>query len=170
MKNKDREQEARLEAFFIIFSTQASGRNPLEVLEDHLRMVKSVPLKNSIRERVVKWNNHAEYIDKIIQERLRKGSLGDLSQVSLATLRLGLCEMELIDGIPPEVAINEALEIAKLYGDESQARFVNAILDSWLKSSGERGDESASDKSANVEAGFSPSEDDTSTIDEKRDE
>jgi transcription antitermination factor NusB len=44
-------------------------------------------------------------------------------------LRMGLYELKFSDGIPPKVAINEAVELAKKYGDLESSKFVNGILD-----------------------------------------
>ena len=51
-----------------------------------------------------------------------------LSKMSLAILRLAVCEIKYIEDVPSGVAINEAVEIAKLYCDESEPSFVNGVL------------------------------------------
>ncbi|MFO0702486.1 MAG: transcription antitermination protein NusB [Candidatus Andersenbacteria bacterium] len=47
-------------------------------------------------------------------------------------LRLGIFEMQYDPGIPPKVAINEAIELAKTFGGESSGRFVNGVLGTLL--------------------------------------
>ncbi len=44
-------------------------------------------------------------------------------------LRLAICEIRYFDDIPPKVAINEAIEMAKRYGDKDSGKFVNGVLD-----------------------------------------
>ena len=44
-------------------------------------------------------------------------------------LRLGVFELQYIADIPPKVSINEAVELAKKYGDLDSSKFVNGILD-----------------------------------------
>ena len=51
-----------------------------------------------------------------------------LGKVELAVLRLGAYELRYDDDIPDGVAINEAVEIAKKYGQESSGGFVDAML------------------------------------------
>ena len=67
-----------------------------------------------------------------IDEKLNKVSSGwkttRMSKVDLSILRLALYEMQYDDAIPVGVAINEAVEIAKKYGGEDSASFVNGIL------------------------------------------
>ena len=44
-------------------------------------------------------------------------------------LRIGVCELLYLSDIPPKVTINEAVELAKKYGDRDSSKFVNGILD-----------------------------------------
>ena len=48
-------------------------------------------------------------------------------------LRLALFEMMLQREVPPAVVIDEAIEIAKVYGTESSPKFINGILDALAK-------------------------------------
>ena len=56
-----------------------------------------------------------------------------MGRVELAILRLAVYEMRFDDDIPPRVAIDEAVELAKKYGQENSGGFVNAILAKILK-------------------------------------
>ena len=51
-----------------------------------------------------------------------------MGKAELSALRLGIYEMLYDDDIPENVAMNEAVEIAKTYGDNTGGAFVNAIL------------------------------------------
>jgi N utilization substance protein B len=53
--------------------------------------------------------------------------------VDLAILRLAVFELLVEDKEPPKVIIDEAVEIAKLYGSHSSAKFVNGVLGTILK-------------------------------------
>jgi len=67
-------------------------------------------------------------LDEEITKRLKKWKLGRISRVSHALLRLALCEMLFFDDIPVGASINEAVELAKRYGDEEAPRFINGVL------------------------------------------
>ncbi len=54
--------------------------------------------------------------------------LNDMSIVDRNILRLGVYELKFTQNIPPKVAINEAIELAKSYGGPSSGKFVNGIL------------------------------------------
>ena len=56
-----------------------------------------------------------------------------MGKVELTVLRLGVYEMSFDDDIPPRVAIDEAVELAKKYGQENSGGFVNAILAKIMK-------------------------------------
>lgn len=78
---------------------------------------------------------HQEEIDQIISVRAKGWGLDRLPLVDRNILRLGLYEL-LFTETPPEVVINEAVELAKLYGTERAPAVVNAILDRVWKEMG----------------------------------
>jgi N utilization substance protein B len=78
---------------------------------------------------------HREAIDTEIQTRAPAWPLRQMSSVDRTILRLGLYECRFQHGIVPvKVAINEAIELAKLFGSESLPRFVNGVLGSAVAS------------------------------------
>ena len=77
---------------------------------------------------------HGSEIDAIITKNLRKGwSFARISKVSRTVLRIAIFEMKYLDDVPPRVAVNEAVELAKRYGDENDPTFVNGLLASVIK-------------------------------------
>jgi transcription antitermination protein NusB len=72
---------------------------------------------------------HRSELDDIIQSRATAWPVSQMSAVDRNVLRLGLFEcLYKSDAIPVKVAINEAIELAKLYGSENSPRFVNGVL------------------------------------------
>ncbi|MCL2195658.1 MAG: transcription antitermination factor NusB [Oscillospiraceae bacterium] len=68
-------------------------------------------------------------IDESIAKRLKPGwRLGRIPRATHAVLRLAVCEMLHMDDIPVGASINEAVELAKLYGDDDAPKFVNGLL------------------------------------------
>ncbi|AML59794.1 Transcription termination protein NusB [Serratia rubidaea] len=55
--------------------------------------------------------------------------LEDLGQVEKAILRVALFELKMREDVPYKVAINEAIELAKVFGAEDSHKFVNGVLD-----------------------------------------
>ena len=68
-------------------------------------------------------------IDKNIAGALEHWSIGRLSRVDHNILRLAVFELTRMDDIPARVTIDEAIELAKTYGDQESGRFVNGVLD-----------------------------------------
>lgn len=76
--------------------------------------------------------NREEIINQIKDELSEKWEISRLSKMSLAILKLAVYEM-LYAKVPYKVVINEAVELAKKYGDDSTPAFVNGILASVVK-------------------------------------
>jgi transcription antitermination protein NusB len=71
---------------------------------------------------------HQASIDTLIQRAAPAWPLDQMSRVDKSILRLAIFEMLHEPGLPPKVAINEAVELAKLFGHESSPKFVNGVL------------------------------------------
>lgn len=73
---------------------------------------------------------HQAQIDDIIVKSAPEWPLNQITIVDRNVLRIGIFELLFGDKqqVPPKVAINEAIELAKGYGGESSGRFVNGVL------------------------------------------
>ena len=90
-------------------------------------------------------------IDEVIVKAAPEWPLDKINTMDRNILRIGLAELLFNDtlGVPPKVAINEAIELAKEYGAESSSKFVNGVLGSIYKEIGEpRKDEGSGHKTA----------------------
>ena len=123
-------RQAREQAFAILFE---KSFHPETEMDDILEI--------SIEQELVKDDEYATSLakttwDKLfeIDELIEKNSIGwrisRISKVSLAILRLAICEINYIPEVPVSVSINEAVELCKKYGAEDDAPFVNGILGS----------------------------------------
>jgi len=132
-------REAREEAFKLVFQITAQRDCYPEVVdrfaEENAALKKTdkkqfkyiVSAANSVFEKV-------DELDEIIAAHLSADwKVERLSKMSLAILRLAVYEILFDEDIPGSVAINEAVEIAKKYGQESSGGFVNAILAKIVK-------------------------------------
>lgn len=82
---------------------------------------------------------HQEEIDKLITKCAPEWPLDQVTVVDRNILRLGIYELlhGNYDEVPPKVAINESIELAKTFGGESSARFVNGVLGTIYREMGE---------------------------------
>ena len=71
-------------------------------------------------------------MDKLINERTQGWDTTRIGKVELTILRLGIFEILYDEEVPGGAAINEAVELAKKYGQESAGGFVNAVLAKFL--------------------------------------
>ena len=78
------------------------------------------------------WEN-VQRCDELISTASTKWPLSRLSQVDKSILRLAVYQLNFCPDIPPKVAINEAIELAKKFSTEQSAGFVNGVLDAVLR-------------------------------------
>jgi len=67
-------------------------------------------------------------LDELIGETSEHWSVGRMPLVDRNILRIATYELLFVPEIPPSVAINEAVELAKVYGGEDSSKFVNGVL------------------------------------------
>ncbi len=67
-------------------------------------------------------------VDEIISSSLKGWKIESIAKVELAILRLCVVEIKYVDDVPYKVAINEAIEVSKLYGDDKTPKFINGVL------------------------------------------
>ena len=73
--------------------------------------------------------SHLEEIDSAISRFAANWEIGRMATIDRNIIRIAAFELMFLDDIPPKVAMNEAIEIAKKYGDKDSGKFVNGILD-----------------------------------------
>jgi len=78
------------------------------------------------------WDNQRE-IDALIVRFSKNWKLSRIAKVELTILRLAVFEILYRPDIPLRVTLNEAIELAKRYGDENSRNFINGILDAIAK-------------------------------------
>jgi transcription antitermination protein NusB len=99
----------------------------------------------SLLEQIIKKHG---VIDEIIEKAAPDWPIDKISFIDKNILRIGLTELLFGDRaqVPPKVAINEAIELAKTYGGENSSKFINGVLGAVYKEIGEPGKEEKSKK------------------------
>lgn len=77
--------------------------------------------------------NNNEEVLKLIQKYAPEWPIDKIAKIDRAILEIGAYEIVFSADVPPVVAINEAVEIAKQYGDLNSPKFVNGVLSSIMK-------------------------------------
>jgi N utilization substance protein B len=78
---------------------------------------------------------HLREIDKIIEKAAPQWPISQIAVVDRNILRIGIYELIFGDkeAVPPKVAINEAIELAKSFGGENSGKFINGVLGTVYK-------------------------------------
>lgn len=131
-------KKSREKAMEILFGMTLSKDAPAEAIdifkENNEDIIKDLDL-SYINDVVFGVHNNLNDIDEAIKAALDKWKIDRISKVNLTILRLSVYEMKYVDDVPAKVAINEAIEIAKVYSDEKSVSFINGVLDKVLKNS-----------------------------------
>ena len=96
-------------------------------------------VESFMKELVVSLIDKMEEIDEIIQKFSDHWILDRMTVIDRNILRMGTCELLFNFSTPPKVVINEAIDIAKKYGNEDSPEFINGILDKVYNEIGQKG-------------------------------
>ena len=147
MRKRSRSREFALQ---VLYQMEINRSDLVDVLEDFWKDRSDLILSNTekeaieqdkkdpeIREYTEKLVKGAreklESIDKTIERFAEHWAIGRMAYVDRNILRLSAYEMLFLEDIPIKVAINEAVELAKRYGESDSSKFVNGILDRIAK-------------------------------------
>ena len=123
-------RKAREQAFIILFEKSFNSELTIDEILN-IAVESEVIEKNKMTADIVrKAEEHIDEIDGVIEKNLKGWSKQRISKVSLALLRMAVCEMKFFDKVPVGVSINEAVEICKVYGSDEDKGFINGILGS----------------------------------------
>jgi len=116
---------AREKALQALYQIDISGTEPAEAIEFVLEDQKADLFLQDLVEGTLK---NLQEIDQEISKHLENWSIDRLSKVDVNILRLAIYEMKFSVDVPENVAINEAIEVAKKFGDDKSGKFINGIL------------------------------------------
>ena len=126
--------EQREQVFKLLYRVEFHAPEQIALFRENNEEVPSWQDADVIAARFEKIKDKIPELDKLLNENTEGWDTTRVGKVELAVLRLGAYELRYDDDIPDGVAINEAVEIAKKYGQESSGGFVNAILAKIMKS------------------------------------
>ena len=123
-------------AFKLIYSIEIQKTDEIEEaikLYIEANEIFNTNAKNYIEDAVIGIQKNISEIDKEIEKNLKtEWKLERISKIDLSILRLAIYEIKYKE-VPFKVAINEAVELAKKYGEDTSKKFVNGILASVVK-------------------------------------
>lgn len=123
-------REARELALQMLYALDTLKGNLRETLRGFREGVETGDRTREFAEALVQGvHEHREAIDQAIVFRSKNWALTRMPRVDLNIMRIAAYELMFKRDIPKKVSINEAIEIAKKYGDKDSPAFVNGILD-----------------------------------------
>lgn len=106
-------------------------KTPYEVEEV---IKENVEIENEfIKDIVYGVTTHQKELDELANEYVKDWTIDRLDKTGAAILRMAIFELKYTD-TPPIVVINEAIELAKKYSDDSVRKMINAVLDKIIRS------------------------------------
>ena len=125
----DKRRASREKAFALLFELSFQPGESIAALLERACEGDDPPAVDAFALRLAETAaEHLEELDEAIEKRLKGWRLSRISRTSHALLRLTVCEMLYFDNIPTGASINEAVELAKLYGDADAPKFINGVL------------------------------------------
>ena len=129
-----RRRKARELALRMLYQLETNGSDPERAL---LAYCESFPYQQDIMEYAKSIlsgvNREKEKIDTYIEDACENWRMDRITYVDKGIMRLSVYEMLFSTDVPPKVAIDEALELAKKYGSEDSREFINGVLDRIMR-------------------------------------
>ena len=129
-----REQIFKL-LFRIEFNSDEEMKAQCELFYDSPDEVFSPEDKKYIKDKYDQIYSRINDIDRLINEKAKGWDSDRMGKVELTIIRLGVYEIMYDDDVPESVAINEAVELAKKFGQDKSHGFVNAVLAKFAQQS-----------------------------------
>lgn len=122
-----------------LYAYDISGAEAEQVSNDIIKTSEIKPESRKFSENLfIKVVQNIKEIDRLIKQNVKSWDFSRIASIEKNILRLGICEFLYYGDIPPAISIDEAIELAKKYGDKDSKNFVNAVLDSILKELGKK--------------------------------
>lgn len=122
-------RRARTIAFQVLCEINTTGHDPDKILEQLLEEGQLSDINAGFaRELVGGAVKNKQKIDNYIRRFAPAWPIEQLAVVDKSILRLAIYEVLLDNKVPTKVAINEAVELAKTFGSENSAKFINGVL------------------------------------------
>lgn len=122
-------RRARVIALQALFEIDSVSHDPEMVLQRRLEEKPLPPAGSEFTRSLVSGVlEHKTYLDKLIQNNAPEWPVEQIAIIDRNILRIAIFEIAVDQGTPLKVAINEAVELAKLFGSDSSPRFVNGVL------------------------------------------
>lgn len=131
MRQRSKARETTLQ---LLYQIEISKQNYKDVFPYYIK-------ENSLTPEMIEFStlliegvlNNITKIDFFIKTHVKNWEIDRMAVIDRNILRIACFELIYLEEVPPKVAINEGIELAKKYGDIDSPRFVNGVLDKIYK-------------------------------------
>ena len=122
-------RQARIYALQALYELDTTNHTAADAIAHRLEDTSLPPEGEAfLRQLVSGVVRFRDRLDALIQQYAPAWPVSQIAVIDRNVLRLALIELSTIPDTPPKVAINEAVDLAKLFGSDSSSRFVNGVL------------------------------------------
>ncbi|MBF1015140.1 MAG: transcription antitermination factor NusB [Lachnospiraceae bacterium] len=130
MTRREFREHTAILTFIFEFYPEAEWIEQFKLYADYAKIKEED--RESLRQRVFSIEGKKAEIDSLIDGASKKWRISRLSKTDLMLLRVAVYEIRFDDEIPNKVSINEAVELAKIYGGDESPAFVNGVLAKFM--------------------------------------
>ena len=117
-----------MQALQLLFQADALDISVCDLIDQGSYALEDGPLDEYGRMLAQGIEEHIPQLDEQINSMAKNWDISRMPKVDKCIMRIALYEMQYVDEIPVNVAISEAVEIAKIYGTDESSKFINGLL------------------------------------------
>lgn len=127
--NRHQEREFALQRLYAVEFNDEPWEKQIEQLDENSRKKAT----GYVSDLIIKYLESKKDVDKEICKKLKNWDFQRVAMIDKIILRMAIAELLYFQEIPPEVSINEAIELAKKYSTDHSGKFINGVLDAIYK-------------------------------------
>lgn len=125
-------RQAREQAFIFVFESEFGNNNAEDIIE-MARLYRDEEVDDFARSLLIGIKENEGIIEEYIEKNVTGWKKERLSIVAISILKIAIYEIMYIENIPESVSINEAVELAKKYGEKEEPGYINGVLGSVVR-------------------------------------
>ena len=153
MKLRTVRRKAREFALMLLYQHELSEEEGDKLLQEFWKETKAMDEVKEYAEKLFKGVlQNKELLDSLLRKHAKKINFDRLVPIDKNILRIAAYEMLFVEDVTPAIAIDEAIEISRIYSEENSYVYINAILDSLKKEEMKKGESDGGEESKGGEA------------------
>lgn len=125
-------RQAREQAFKFVFESKFGNNNAEDIIE-MARLYREEEIDDFSKSLLIGIKENENVIEEYIEKNVTRWKKERLSTVAISILKIAIYEIMYVENIPENVSINEAVELAKKYGEKDEPSYINGVLGSFVR-------------------------------------